>query len=161
LQVLFQIKFVVYIFDIFSLVSLNEKSENNFLNQNIFGSKFAALSLHKYFLDIFFLSIKFKIPYLLINYLSKLFSLTKNQRNFIDLLKQIFNVFYINILGGLRGFKLIISGKINGSSRTNLTTFSAGKVGLLKVGSSTCYAYLPSNTYTGVFGFKLWLNYKQ
>ena len=80
--------------------------------------------------------------------------------NNVDLLKQLFQEFYTSTLG-LKGFKLHISGKINGSSRTNLTTFSAGKVGLLEKGSGTCYAYIPSNTYTGVFGFKLWLNYKQ
>ena len=160
LQVLFQIKFIVYIFDIFNLLSSSQQLRSYFLAEKVFKFKLEALSLNKGIIDTFILSLQFKIPFLLINYLAKLFSITKNQRNLVELLKQLFQEFYTSTLG-LKGFKLHISGKINGSSRTNLTTFFAGKVGLLEKGSGTCYAYIPSNTYTGVFGFKLWLNYKQ
>lgn len=160
LQVLFHVKFVVYILDIFNLLSSSQQLRSKFLAQKIFRLKLAALSLNKGIIDTFTLSLQFKLPFLLIKYLAKLFSATKNQRNLVEVLKQLFKEFYTSTLG-LKGFKLQISGKINGSSRTNLITFSTGKIGLLEKGSGTCYAYIPSNTYTGVFGFKLWLNYKQ
>jgi hypothetical protein len=160
LQFLFKLKFTVYIFDIFNLISSEQTENFLYLNQKVFKSKLQALSLNKAVFDIFYLSLQFKLPVLLLNYLSKIFSQTKSQRNLLDLIQQLFKEFYANNLS-LKGFKLYISGKVDGASRTSSIAFNAGNFGLFGKSSNSYYAYLPSNTFTGTFGFKLWLSYKK
>ena len=96
--------------------------------------------------------------YLLI--LAQIFkNLTKKKHTrFVFFFKTVFN--YLISSSEITGIKLVINGKLSGKTRANTIKVEKGSISINTQNSNLNFDKIHVYTLYGVFGFKLWLNYK-
>ena len=90
--------------------------------------------------------------------ISKFLSLTPRHNYLLLLIKNIaFYFFKRNLKNSrIKGFKIEVNGKLNGSDRTKKKIISKGALPLSSINSNIVYKYVESHTRYGVFGIKVW-----
>ncbi len=155
LQQLFNIKFKLFITDTLKFLSISQKVYNIYMFQYI--SKIRLQNLNNQyndFINLFSLSLFFRVPSLFLNYLVYLFPKFKKQSSFILLLKKLFKEFF-RLIPQFKGVQLCIKGKFNKATRTKSVIFKEGKLNLTLKTPNILYAYKFIVMFSGSFGFKL------
>ncbi len=93
--------------------------------------------------------------------LSQIFKvlLKKKHTQFIYFLKEIFN-FILTNTKEIKGLKFILSGKIKGKTQASFTKIIVGSVPIQSINANIDFNKIHVYTLYGVFGFKLWVHYK-
>lgn len=157
LQHLFKNKFKIFIFNSLKFLNTTQRLQSTHMFKYTSKIRLPKVRL-KDFINVFSISLFFKVPLLLLNYLSFIFSKAKKHSNLVFILKKIFTEFF-RLLPNLKGIRLFIKGKLNGVTRTKLVILKKGKLSLTTKAPNIIYAQNSSTTFTGTFGFKLWFNY--
>lgn len=104
-------------------------------------------------------AIIFRRPGALVSFVTHMFSISKKHNMFISFLRRFLKEF-LKHYAELAGLQFLISGKINGVQRTRQFLIRQGVLELSSKASSLYYSIGTSLTFTGIFGVKLWFNYR-
>jgi ribosomal protein S3 len=82
----------------------------------------------------------------------------KKHTRFIFCFKFVFN--YLLLFSEIKGIKFIINGKLLGKTRASTLKIEKGSISINTKSVNLMFGKIEVHTLYGVFGFKLWLNYK-
>jgi small subunit ribosomal protein S3 len=75
---------------------------------------------------------------------------------FLDFLGKVMHE-AVSLYPMLKGIKVQIKGRVNGSERSRKETFQVGNISLQTISSNVKYIYKPVFTIYGVCGLKVWM----
>jgi hypothetical protein len=94
---------------------------------------------------------------LISEFLAFQFSVMKKHNYFLNFLKRALLLIIKSRFSFIKGFKLIISGRLNGKPRAKNKFLIVGKVPLQSINSKIDYSTSVSYSQYGTFGFKVWI----
>ena len=90
-------------------------------------------------------------------WVGSLLSRTYQHRKKIKFFIQIIHFLFIRKLVNFKGFKIYISGKLNGKMKRSKYGYKMGEIWLNTFNNKINYYYLPLYTKFGIFSLKIWL----
>jgi hypothetical protein len=94
---------------------------------------------------------------LISEFLAFQFSVMKKHNYFLNFLKRALLLIIKSRFSFIKGFKLIINGRLNGKPRAKNKFLIVGKVPLQSINSKVDYSTSVSYSQYGTFGFKVWI----
>ena len=82
----------------------------------------------------------------------------KKHTRFIFCFKFVFN--YLLLFSEIKGIKFVVNGKLLGKTRASTVKIEKGSISINTKSVNLMFGKIEVHTLYGVFGFKLWLNYK-